>query len=112
GFDRHLSFAFVALALLLAMGFGALHALAPGHGKTIMAAYLVGAGGKIRQALIGGVAISLMHTASVLALGGVVLWAQRFIPPEKIYPWLVLVSGIVVVGLGAVLLVVRTRRRR
>jgi len=48
----------------------------------------------------------------VLAIGGVVLWAQRFIPPERIYPWLGLVSGIVVVGLGAVLLVVRTRGRR
>jgi len=102
----------VGLCLLLAMGFGALHAVAPGHGKTIMAAYLVGAGGKVRQALTGGVAISLMHTTSVLAIGGVVLWAQRFIPPERIYPWLGLVSGIVVVGLGAVLLVVRTRGRR
>ena len=110
--DRSTSVPVVLLALLLAMGFGALHAIAPGHGKTIMAAYLVGAGGRVRQALAGGVAISLMHTVSVLAIGGVVLWAQRFIPPEKIYPWLGLASGIVVVGLGAVLLVVRTRARR
>jgi ABC-type nickel/cobalt efflux system permease component RcnA len=110
--DRSGSLPVVALCLLLAMGFGALHAVAPGHGKTIMAAYLVGAGGRVRQALAGGVAISLMHTASVLAIGGVVLWAQRFIPPEQIYPWLGLASGVVVVGLGAVLLVVRTRGRR
>jgi nickel/cobalt transporter (NicO) family protein len=110
--DRSGSPAVVALCLLLAMGFGALHAVAPGHGKTIMAAYLVGAGGRVRQALAGGVAISLMHTASVLAIGGVVLWAQRFIPPEKIYPWLGLASGVVVVGLGSVLLVVRTGANR
>ncbi len=110
--DRSGSPPVVALCLLFAMGFGALHAVAPGHGKTIMAAYLVGAGGRVRQALAGGVAISLMHTASVLAIGGVVLWAQRFIPPEQIYPWLGLASGVVVVGLGAVLLVVRTRGRR
>jgi ABC-type nickel/cobalt efflux system permease component RcnA len=110
--DRSGSLPVVALCLLLAMGFGALHAVAPGHGKTIMAAYLVGAGGRVRQALAGGAAISLMHTTSVLAIGGVVLWAQRFVPPERIYPWLGLASGIVVVGLGSMLLVVRTRGRR
>ena len=65
----------MVFALLLAFGFGALHALGPGHGKTLMAAYLVGAGGRARQAVAVGAAVATMHTASVLGLGLVVLGA-------------------------------------
>src|SRR5207302_9752120 len=98
------------LAILLAMGFGAMHALLPGHGKTIMAAYLVGAGGKIRQAAQVGIAVARMHTFSVLALGiGVFVLAQ--FAPDQAYPWITLASGIVVVGLGVGLLVTRLRNR-
>src|SRR5205085_9370438 len=98
------------LAILLAMMFGALHALLPGHGKTIMAAYLVGAGGRIRQAAQVGVAVALMHTASVLGLGiGVFVLAQ--FAPDRAYPWITLASGIVVLGLGAGLFVTRLRNR-
>ncbi|MFL5768206.1 MAG: nickel/cobalt transporter [Actinomycetota bacterium] len=107
-----LSAAVVALCLLLAIGFGALHAILPGHGKTLMAAYLVGAGGRIRHAVTVGVAVSLMHTVSVIALGLVVLYAQSLFPrPEDVYPWLGLLSGIVVVSLGVGLFVVRYRGR-
>jgi ABC-type nickel/cobalt efflux system permease component RcnA len=95
------------LALLVAFGFGALHALGPGHGKTLMAAYLVGAGGRIRQAVAVGGAVALMHTASVLALGLVVLSATEVFAPERVYPWLGLASGLIALGLGAGLLVVR-----
>ncbi|MFL5737439.1 MAG: nickel/cobalt transporter [Actinomycetota bacterium] len=103
----------VALSLLLAIGFGALHAILPGHGKTLMAAYLVGAGGRIRHAVTVGVAVSLMHTVSVIALGLVVLYAQSLFPrPEDVYPWLGLLSGIVVVALGGGLFVVRYRAHR
>ena len=107
-----LSLPIMLLSLLLALGFGALHALGPGHGKTITAAYLVGAGGRARQALAAGVAVSAMHTASVLAVGLIVLSAEQIFPPEKIYPWLGLLSGVVVVGLGAVLLIRRLRDGR
>ncbi|MEX1046335.1 MAG: hypothetical protein WD757_03400 [Actinomycetota bacterium] len=98
-----------AVALLLAFAFGAAHALAPGHGKTLMAAYLVGAGGRLRHAAIVASAVAVMHTASVLGLGLLVLSAQRLFAPEKVYPWLGLLSGIVVLGLGTWLLVVRSR---
>jgi ABC-type nickel/cobalt efflux system permease component RcnA len=98
------------LAILLAMGFGAIHALLPGHGKTIMAAYLVGAGGRIRQAAQVGVAVALMHTASVLALGIAVFLLAGF-APERAYPWITLASGVVVIGLGIGLFVARLRRR-
>jgi ABC-type nickel/cobalt efflux system permease component RcnA len=103
----------IVLSLLLAIGFGALHAILPGHGKTLMAAYLVGAGGRIRHAVSVGVAVSLMHTASVIALGLVVLYAESVFPrPEDVYPWLGLLSGIVVIALGTGLFVVRYRARR
>jgi len=99
------------LALLLAMGFGAAHALLPGHGKTIMAAYLVGAGGRMKQAAQVGLAVAFMHTASVLGIGLVVFLLAQF-APEQVYPWITLASGLLVVGLGAGLLIARLRTRR
>jgi ABC-type nickel/cobalt efflux system permease component RcnA len=98
------------LAMLAAMAFGAAHALLPGHGKTIMAAYLVGAGGRMRQAAQLGVAVALMHTASVLALGVTVFYVARF-APDRAYPWITLGSGVVILALGLGLLVSRLRGR-
>ncbi|MEX2421820.1 MAG: hypothetical protein WD670_08390, partial [Actinomycetota bacterium] len=98
---------FMVVALLLAFAFGALHALGPGHGKTLMAAYLVGAGGKARHAMGVGASVAVMHTASVLALGFVVLSATQVFAPERVYPWLGLVSGVIALALGAGLLIVR-----
>ncbi len=103
----------IALAVVaLAFLFGALHAMGPGHGKTIMAAYLVGEGARARQVVKVGLAVSLMHTASVLTLGLVTLYLSHLFPAERVYPWLGLVTGLVVVGLGGALLVVRARARR
>jgi nickel/cobalt transporter (NicO) family protein len=101
---------FMAVALLLALGFGALHALGPGHGKTLMAAYLVGAGGRVRHAVAVGGSVAVMHTASVLALGFVVLTLTQVFAPERVYPWLGLASGVIALGLGATLLVSRLGR--
>ncbi|MDQ6924930.1 MAG: hypothetical protein M3154_01670, partial [Candidatus Eremiobacteraeota bacterium] len=88
-------------ALLLAIALGALHALEPGHGKTLLAVSLVGARATPRQALILAVALTVAHTAGVLALGFVVLAVTRWIIPEQIYPWITLASGIFVTILGA-----------
>jgi len=96
--------------LVLAMGFGAVHALLPGHGKTIMAGYLVGAGGRRRQAVQVGIAVALMHTASVFCMGLVVLTATTF-GGEQLYPWIALASGLVVVAMGVGLFATRSRRR-
>jgi ABC-type nickel/cobalt efflux system permease component RcnA len=98
---------FMLVALLLAFGFGALHALGPGHGKTLMAAYLVGAGGRARHAVAVGGSVAVMHTASVLALGFIVLTVTEVFAPERVYPWLGLVSGLIAFALGAGLLVSR-----
>ena len=107
GLVSHTGLPLVALSILLAVAFGAVHALGPGHGKTLMAAYLVGAGGRARQAVAIGGAVAVMHTASVLALGLVVISAERWFPPERVYPWLGLASGLVALGLGSALLVTR-----
>lgn len=102
--ERPLSPVFFLAAVGLALGFGALHALGPGHGKTVMAAYLVGGRGRPQDALLVGVAVSLMHTASVVALGLATLAASNLFAPEAVYPWLSLAAGVVVLGLGAWLL--------
>ncbi|MDP9328463.1 MAG: High-affinity nickel-transporter [Actinomycetota bacterium] len=97
----------VALALLLALAFGAWHALLPGHGKTLMAACMVSSGAKVRQAVAVGTAIAVMHTVSVLALGLAVLALESAFRPETLYPWLGLASGLVALGLGTSLLIAR-----
>ena len=110
--NRRLTPLVLALSLILAFGFGALHALGPGHGKTITAAYLVGQGARARQAAAVGVAVALMHTASVLGLGLLLFVLARSFPADRVYPWLTLGTGLVALGLGAGLLVVRVRARR
>jgi ABC-type nickel/cobalt efflux system permease component RcnA len=91
-------------ALLLAFVLGAGHALTPGHGKTIVAAYLVGSRGTPRHALILGLTTTITHTAGVFILGLITLFAAHFIVPEQIFPWLELVSGVLVVAIGLLLL--------
>ena len=95
-----LSLWFLFSAALIAAGLGALHALEPGHGKTIVAAYLVGSRGTARHAVLLGVVVTASHTAGVFLLGGVTLYASRYIVPEQLYPWLGAISGLSVAGLG------------
>jgi ABC-type nickel/cobalt efflux system permease component RcnA len=104
--DNH-GIGLVLLGLALAVAFGAWHALLPGHGKTLMAAYMVGSEAKVRQAVAVGAAVAVMHTASVLALGVAVITLEQTFRPETLYPWLGLVSGVVAIGLGAHLLIGR-----
>jgi len=100
--ERRLSPGFGLLAVALAVLLGAAHALAPGHGKTVMAAYLVGLRGSLRQAATIGATVTVTHTAGVLLLG-LVLSASRAVASERVYPWLGLASGLLLAGVGLAL---------
>ncbi|GAC1418190.1 MAG: hypothetical protein NVSMB5_09420 [Candidatus Velthaea sp.] len=99
-------------ALLLAIALGALHALEPGHGKTLLAVSLVGARATASQALILASSLTVAHTIGVLVLGIIVLYATRWIVPEAIYPWITLLSGALVATVGARALAAAIRARR
>ena len=98
--------------LLAAFGWGALHALSPGHGKAMVAAYLVGTRGTARHAAALGAIVTVTHTAGVFALGLVTLLLSQFLVPDQLYPWLTLVSGLMVVVVGGSVVRSRIRARR
>jgi nickel/cobalt exporter len=102
----------LVLMLLAALGWGALHALSPGHGKAMVAAYLVGTRGTTRHAFALGATVTVTHTIGVFALGVVTLALSQYVLPEDLYPWLTLVSGLLVVAIGAGVLRARVRKAR
>lgn len=102
----------LVLLLLAAFGWGAVHALSPGHGKAMVAAYLVGTRGTPRQAVALGGIVTATHTAGVFALGAITLALSAYVLPETLYPWLNLISGVLVVAIGAAVLRSNLRRRR
>jgi ABC-type nickel/cobalt efflux system permease component RcnA len=111
GRDR-LGFWVIVASLGAALFWGMAHALSPGHGKTIVTAYLVGQRGTPRHAALLGLVVTATHTVGVFALGAVTLLLSRFIVPEQLYPWLNFVSGVLVVLIGASVLRARARHRR
>ena len=108
---RHLSLGFAVVSVLASIAFGVVHALAPGHGKTVMAAYLVGQRGTRRQALQLGSIVTFTHTASVLLLGAL-LTLGTLAAPERVVPLTEILSGLLLAGLGIYLLVLAVRRIR
>jgi nickel/cobalt transporter (NicO) family protein len=105
--SKRSDFLFMAMAALIAAVLGGFHALEPGHGKTLVAAYLVGAHGKARHAVLLGAIVTGAHTISVYALGIITLYASQWILPERLYPWLGIGSGLLVAGLGFTLFIRR-----
>jgi ABC-type nickel/cobalt efflux system permease component RcnA len=97
----------ILFALLVSFVWGAMHAMTPGHGKTIVGAYLVGSRGTIKHAIYLGLTTTITHTLGVFALGLITLFAAQYIVPEKLFPWLTLLSGLFVVGIGINLMVSR-----
>lgn len=90
----------IFIALLISIGLGAAHALTPGHGKTIVGAYLVGSRGTAKHAFFLGLTTTVTHTIGVFAFGALVLFASKFFLPETFYPWLGVISGLLVVLIG------------
>ena len=95
-----LSPALAGVALLLAAGLGALHALSPGHGKGMVAAYLIGSRGRIKDAVFLGGVMTFTHVVSVIILGLVALFLSQYVLPEDLFPWLGVFSGALVFLVG------------
>ncbi len=93
----------VLFGLLLAFGLGAMHALSPGHGKTVVGAYLVGSRGTVKHAVFLGATVTITHTLGVFALGLLTLFASEYILPEKLMPFLNFTSGLLVLFIGLAL---------
>jgi nickel/cobalt transporter (NicO) family protein len=107
--QRHLSPLVILGALVAALFWGAAHALSPGHGKTIVAAYLIGKRGTVRDAAALGAIVTVTHTIGVFALGLATLLLSQWIVPDTLYPWLNLVAGVSVVLIGVAVLRARSR---
>ncbi|MEA2573779.1 MAG: nickel/cobalt transporter (NicO) family protein, partial [Chloroflexia bacterium] len=107
--SRDMPLGFLLFGLGLAFAMGAAHALSPGHGKTIVAAYLVGTRGTPKHAVFLGLTVTLTHTIGVFLLGVVVLSLQQYVVPETLYPWLGFGSGVLIMLVGVSLFVQRFR---
>jgi ABC-type nickel/cobalt efflux system permease component RcnA len=99
----------ILASLAAALFWGAAHALSPGHGKTIVTAYLIGRRGTPRDAAVLGAVVTVTHTIGVFALGLVTLGLSQWIVPDRLYPWINVVAGASVVVIG--LAVLRSRFR-
>ncbi|HSU69619.1 MAG TPA: hypothetical protein VLJ39_22230, partial [Tepidisphaeraceae bacterium] len=99
------------IGIAVAFGLGAMHAMSPGHGKTIVAAYLVGSRGTFKHAMFLGGMVTFTHTISVFFLGFVTLFLSKYVLPEKLFPILGAISGLSIVWVGAMLFVRRLRAR-
>src|SRR5439155_2578161 len=108
----HLGVGVILISLAVALFWGAAHALSPGHGKSIVAAYLVGQRGTPRHAVLLGLVVTITHTLGVFALGLVTLLLSQFIVPDTLYPWLNLTAGLMVVAIGLSVLRARLHGRR
>jgi nickel/cobalt exporter len=102
--QHRLSPALMLAGLGIAFVTGAGHALSPGHGKTMVAAYLVGSHSTPQQAVVLGLITTFTHTISVFALGGLALLFSQYILPEKLTPILSAIGGLTVFGVGVWLL--------
>jgi nickel/cobalt transporter (NicO) family protein len=102
----------ILASLGAALFWGMAHALSPGHGKAIVAAYLVGQRGTVRQAALLGVIVTITHTVGVFALGAVTLLLSQFVVPDDLYPWLNLAAGLLVLCVGASVLRARWSHHR
>ena len=102
----------ILLGMAVAFGLGAMHALSPGHGKTIVAAYLVGSRGTFKHAIFLGGMVTFTHTISVFFLGLTTLFLSQYVLPEKIFPVLGAISGLSIVWIGGMMLYKRAQRLR
>jgi len=104
------SFIFLISAILVALVFGMGHALSPGHGKTVVAAYLVGSQGTLWNAIFLGLVVTFTHSFSVILLGIIFEFSSHFIERGKIQFWLQLFSAFLIVAIGILLFIQRLKQ--
>ncbi len=97
--------------LLLCALFGAAHAFTPGHGKAMVAAYLVGERGTVAHAVALGLTTTIAHTGVVILVAAAARWVYGNAPPVAVQGWLALAGGVVIAGVGVWLLVQRLAGR-
>ena len=111
-YSEQLSLPVLLLVLAVAFTLGAIHSLGPGHGKSLMAAYLIGSTGKIRDAVMLALTITISHVFSVIVVGLLALWLTDFFFPENIARWLGLFSGFTIIAIGVWLFITRYKTFR
>ena len=102
--EANLTLKTMVVGSAIAFALGAAHAFSPGHGKTLVTAYLIGARGTPKQAVLLGATTTLTHTLGVFAFGLIALFASQYVVPEQLYPILSLLSGLAVCAVGIKLL--------
>ncbi len=106
---REIGWGLGLICVAVAFWFGALHALEPGHGKTMVAAYLVGERGTPKHAILLGGMVTFTHTVSVFVLGLLTMFLSQYIMPDVISKWLGVISGLTIIWIGGLLLYRRAR---
>ncbi|MBU1063230.1 high frequency lysogenization protein HflD, partial [bacterium] len=104
---EQLSLTLIILVLIVAFILGAIHALGPGHGKSLMAAYLIGSRGRISDAITLTFSLTIAHVFSVFVVGLLALFLADFFLPETISKWFGLFSGIAIFFIGLWLFISR-----
>ena len=99
------------MALGVALFFGAAKALKPRHGKTLVAAYMVGSRGTVKHGVLLGLTVTISHTATVVLMGLVALFAEQYVMPEQLFPYLSTCSGLLIVSIGLWMVRARWRQR-
>jgi ABC-type nickel/cobalt efflux system permease component RcnA len=110
-FSADNSTGYLAVILVASFFLGMIHALTPGHGKTIVSAYMVGTRGTVGDAITLGIAVTVAHLSSVIIFGVILAFVSRYIVPEQIVPYLGTASGLIIVALGAWMLYRRLRNK-
>ena len=108
---RELPVSWIFLGFLMAFILGIGHAFTPGHGKSLMAAYLAGQHGRMKDAFVMGITTTITHTSSVILLGIIVLFFSHIILPSTLYPWVERISAILIIITGGVILLQRIKEK-
>ena len=109
---RDLSAAWLFIGFLMAFFLGIGHAFTPGHGKSLMAAYLVGHHGHFKDAVVMGLTTTVTHTFSVILLGLIIMFFSHIILPSTLFPWVARISALLIIATGLYVLYARIMDKR